>query len=76
MYVLAVLELDKQRDTAGATQQNGGLNLDQTQMTSFEINLKDKRFVAAVTLTPKGFCKQLCLQNLCFHIFVEHLNYI
>lgn len=44
MYVLAVLELDKQRDTAGATQQNGGLNLDQTQMTSFEINLKDKRY--------------------------------
>ncbi|XP_045923639.1 queuine tRNA-ribosyltransferase accessory subunit 2 isoform X3 [Micropterus dolomieu] len=40
----AVLELDKQRDTAGATQQNGGLNLDQTQMTSFEINLKDKRY--------------------------------
>ncbi|XP_070784394.1 queuine tRNA-ribosyltransferase accessory subunit 2 isoform X2 [Enoplosus armatus] len=37
--------LDEDRDTAGETQQNGDLNLDdQTQMTSFEINLKDKRY--------------------------------
>ena len=49
MFALAVLGLDEERDTAGETQQNGDFNLDdQTQMTSFEINLKDKRFVAAV----------------------------
>lgn len=43
--VLAVLQLNEE-DTAGDTQQNGDLNLDdQTQMTYFEINLKDKRFV-------------------------------
>lgn len=47
-YVVAVLELNEdERDTAEETQQSGDLNLDdQTQMTSFEINLKDKRFVA------------------------------
>lgn len=45
MNASAVLELDEE----GETQQNGDFNLDdQTQMTSFEINLKDKRFVAAI----------------------------
>lgn len=49
MHVLAVLEQDEERETTGEMQQNGDLNLeDQTQMTSFEINLKDKRFVAAI----------------------------
>ena len=49
MYALAVMELDEERDTSGETQQNGDFNLDDTtQMTSFEINLKDKRFVAAI----------------------------
>lgn len=48
MHVFAVLELNGgERDTAGETQPNGDHNLDdQTQMTSFEIDLKDKRFVA------------------------------
>ncbi|XP_042365942.1 queuine tRNA-ribosyltransferase accessory subunit 2 isoform X2 [Plectropomus leopardus] len=42
---LAVLELDEEKDTVGETQQNGDFNLyDQMQMTSFEINLKDKRY--------------------------------
>lgn len=41
----AVLELDKERETVGENKQNGDLNLDdQTQMTSFEINLNDKRY--------------------------------
>lgn len=45
----AVLELHKEMDAAGEIQQNGDHNFDdQTQMTSFEINLKDKRFVAAI----------------------------
>lgn len=47
LYILAVLELEKERETAGEPQQNGDLNEDQTQMTPFEMNLKDKRFVAA-----------------------------
>lgn len=48
VYILAVLELEEERDSAGETQQNGDVSLDdQTQMTSFEINLKDKRFAAA-----------------------------
>ncbi|XP_041669940.1 queuine tRNA-ribosyltransferase accessory subunit 2 isoform X2 [Cheilinus undulatus] len=41
----AVLELDKEQETVGENEQNGDLNLDdQTQMTSFEINLNDKRY--------------------------------
>ncbi len=48
MYIFAVLEMAEERETAGEMQQNGDLNPDdQTQMTSFEIDLKDKRFVAA-----------------------------
>lgn len=47
--VLAVLELNEEKHTAGETQQKEDLNCDvQTQMTSFEMNLKDKRFVAAI----------------------------
>lgn len=64
IYVLAVLELAEEREAAGETQQNGDLNVDaQTQMTSFEINLKDKRF-AAVIIKPR---------RICFHMFVKHL---
>lgn len=49
MYDFAVLEQDKESDASEEKQQNGDLPLDdQTQMTSFEIDLKDKRFVAAV----------------------------
>lgn len=45
VHVSAVLELNEE-DAAGGAQQNGDLNLDdQTQMTYFEIDLKDKRFV-------------------------------
>lgn len=47
--VLPVLELDEARVTSGEMQQNGDLNPeDQSLMTSFEIDLKDQRFVAAV----------------------------
>lgn len=55
MYILAVLELEENRETAVVAQQNGDLNLDErTQMTSFEIDLKDKRFVAAVIKPPSS----------------------
>ncbi|KAF7669276.1 hypothetical protein LDENG_00203160 [Lucifuga dentata] len=41
----AVLEQNEETDTTGETQENGDASLcDQTQMTSFEINLKDKRY--------------------------------
>jgi len=49
MCVFAVLELNEEKHTAGEMQQNGDLNCDdQTQMTRFEMNLQDKRFVAAL----------------------------
>ena len=46
-HVVAVLQLDDdERDAAEKKQPNRDHNPDdQTQMTSFEINLKDKRFV-------------------------------
>lgn len=51
MHVLAVLELNEEKATAGESQQNGDLNRhDQTQMTPFEMNLKEKRFVAAIVI--------------------------
>lgn len=54
MYIFTVLELDKEKEAAVETQQNGELKVDdQTQMTFFEINLKDKRFVAA-KIQPQG----------------------
>lgn len=47
--VFAVLELNEETETGGESQQNGDLNRhDQTQMTPFEMNLKEKRFVAAI----------------------------
>lgn len=57
--------LDEEERAAGETQPNGGLNCDdQTQMTRFEINLKDKRFVAGLVETPWSFQKQLRSQDL------------
>lgn len=54
MYIFTVLELDKEKEAAMETQQNGELKVDnQTQMTFFEISLKDKRFVAA-KIKPQG----------------------
>lgn len=48
IYVSAGQELEEEGETAVEAQQNGVDGLDvQTQMTAFEINLKDKRFVAA-----------------------------
>ncbi|KAM8823207.1 queuine tRNA-ribosyltransferase accessory subunit 2 isoform 3-T3 [Spinachia spinachia] len=42
---LAVLELAEEKEASGETQQNGDSNpADQSQMTSFEIDLKDKRY--------------------------------
>lgn len=42
LYIFTVLEQDKERET----QRNGELKEgDQTEMTVFEMNLKDKRFV-------------------------------
>ncbi|XP_040922203.1 queuine tRNA-ribosyltransferase accessory subunit 2 isoform X3 [Toxotes jaculatrix] len=60
----AVLELnDDERDTAGETQQNGDLNLDdQTQMTPFEINLKDKRYQGDFRPLVEG-CGCYCCAN-------------
>ncbi|CAJ1082144.1 queuine tRNA-ribosyltransferase accessory subunit 2 isoform X2 [Xyrichtys novacula] len=59
----AVLELDKERDTAGERQQNGDLNLDdQTQMTSFEISLKDKRYHDDFRPLVEG-CGCYCCKN-------------
>lgn len=44
MSTLVVLELEQERDAPVETQQNGDNMVDgQTQMTSFEMNLKDKR---------------------------------
>ncbi|XP_034717582.1 queuine tRNA-ribosyltransferase accessory subunit 2 isoform X2 [Etheostoma cragini] len=60
---LAVLGLDEERDMAGETQQNGDLNLDdQTQMTTFEINLKDKRYQDDFRPLVKG-CGCYCCKN-------------
>lgn len=66
IYVVAVLELNEdERCTVGEKQLNGDAAIeDQTQMTSFEINLKDKRLVQVLKRT-KGF--------LCFHASVKHL---
>ncbi|XP_076617914.1 queuine tRNA-ribosyltransferase accessory subunit 2 isoform X2 [Chaetodon auriga] len=59
----AVLELDKERDAAGEMQQNGDLNLDdQTQMTSFEINLRDKRYQDDFRPLVEG-CGCYCCKN-------------
>lgn len=57
--------LHEGESAAGETQPNGDLNCDaQTQMTRFEINLKDKRFVAGFVKTPWSFQKRLRSQNL------------
>ncbi|XP_035508122.1 queuine tRNA-ribosyltransferase accessory subunit 2 isoform X2 [Morone saxatilis] len=59
----AVLELDREKETPGETQQNGDLNLDdQTQMTSFEINLKDKRYQGDFRPLVEG-CGCYCCKN-------------
>ncbi|KAI3355272.1 hypothetical protein L3Q82_018126 [Scortum barcoo] len=59
----AVLEMDEEKETVGATQQNGDLNLgDQTQMTSFEINLKDKRYQDDFRPLVEG-CGCYCCKN-------------
>ncbi|XP_047424838.1 queuine tRNA-ribosyltransferase accessory subunit 2 isoform X2 [Mugil cephalus] len=59
----AVLELDEEKDTAGETQQNGDLNReDQTQMTSFEISLKDKRYQDDLRPLVEG-CGCYCCRN-------------
>ncbi|XP_022600018.1 queuine tRNA-ribosyltransferase accessory subunit 2 isoform X2 [Seriola dumerili] len=60
----AVLELnDDEECTAGETQPNGDVTLDdQTQMTSFEINLKDKRYQDDFRPLVGG-CGCYCCQN-------------
>ncbi|KAM6970988.1 queuine tRNA-ribosyltransferase accessory subunit 2 isoform 2-T2 [Tautogolabrus adspersus] len=59
----AVLELDEERNTVGEKQQNGDLNLDdQTQMTSFEINLNDKRYHDDFRPLVEG-CGCYCCKN-------------
>uniref|UniRef100_A0A4W6DKB7 Queuine tRNA-ribosyltransferase accessory subunit 2 n=1 Tax=Lates calcarifer TaxID=8187 RepID=A0A4W6DKB7_LATCA len=60
----AVLELNGgERDTAGETQPNGDHNLDdQTQMTSFEIDLKDKRYQDDFRPLVEG-CGCYCCKN-------------
>ncbi|KAM3860698.1 queuine tRNA-ribosyltransferase accessory subunit 2 [Diretmus argenteus] len=59
----AVLESNEEEDTAGETRENGDVDPDdQTQMTSFEINLKDKRFVDDFRPLVKG-CGCYCCRN-------------
>ncbi|KAM8730994.1 queuine tRNA-ribosyltransferase accessory subunit 2 isoform 2-T3 [Acanthopagrus schlegelii] len=58
----AVLELEKERETAGEPQQNGDLNEDQTQMTPFEMNLKDKRYQDDFRPLVEG-CGCYCCKN-------------
>ncbi|XP_029313344.1 queuine tRNA-ribosyltransferase accessory subunit 2-like isoform X2 [Cottoperca gobio] len=60
---LAVPALDEERDTAGEALQNGDLSLDdQTQMTSFEINLKDERYRDDFRPVVEG-CGCYCCKN-------------
>ncbi|TMS16441.1 Queuine tRNA-ribosyltransferase accessory subunit 2 [Larimichthys crocea] len=59
----AVLELEENRETAVVAQQNGDLNLDErTQMTSFEIDLKDKRYQDDFRPLVEG-CGCYCCKN-------------
>ncbi|XP_020500799.2 queuine tRNA-ribosyltransferase accessory subunit 2 isoform X1 [Labrus bergylta] len=58
-----VLELDEERNSMEDKQQNGDLNLDdQTQMTSFEINLNDKRYHDDFRPLVEG-CGCYCCKN-------------
>lgn len=69
--VLTVLELNEEKHSAGDNMQpKGDLNCeDQTQMTSFEMNLKDKRFAEASLKSLWAFRSARRLQNLHFHVF-------
>ncbi|XP_030254296.1 queuine tRNA-ribosyltransferase accessory subunit 2 isoform X2 [Sparus aurata] len=58
----AVLELDKEREMAGEPQPNGDRNGDQTQMTPFEMNLKDKRYHDDFRPLVEG-CGCYCCKN-------------
>ncbi|XP_022050769.2 queuine tRNA-ribosyltransferase accessory subunit 2 isoform X2 [Acanthochromis polyacanthus] len=59
----AVLEQSEEKDAAGDIKQNGDLNHDdQTQMTSFEINLKDKRYQDDFKPLVEG-CGCYCCKN-------------
>uniref|UniRef100_A0A3B4F7K1 tRNA-guanine(15) transglycosylase-like domain-containing protein n=1 Tax=Pundamilia nyererei TaxID=303518 RepID=A0A3B4F7K1_9CICH len=63
MHVLAVLELNEEKATAGESQQNGDLNRhDQTQMTPFEMNLKEKRYQDDFRPLVEG-CGCYCCKN-------------
>ncbi|KAF0028085.1 hypothetical protein F2P81_019172 [Scophthalmus maximus] len=59
-----LLELNEdERDTAGETQHNGDVSLDdQTRMTSFEMNLKDKRYHDDFRPLVEG-CGCYCCKN-------------
>ncbi|XP_051796479.1 queuine tRNA-ribosyltransferase accessory subunit 2 isoform X1 [Acanthochromis polyacanthus] len=58
-----VLEQSEEKDAAGDIKQNGDLNHDdQTQMTSFEINLKDKRYQDDFKPLVEG-CGCYCCKN-------------
>ncbi|KAK1884934.1 Queuine tRNA-ribosyltransferase accessory subunit 2 [Dissostichus eleginoides] len=60
---LAVLEPGEDQETAGDSQHSGDLNPDdQTQMTSFEINLKDKRYQGDFRPLLEG-CGCYCCRN-------------
>ncbi|KAI4806341.1 hypothetical protein KUCAC02_017170 [Chaenocephalus aceratus] len=59
----AELEPGEDQETAGDSQHNGDLNPDdQTQMTSFEINLKDKRYQGDFRPLVEG-CGCYCCRN-------------
>lgn len=69
MYIFAVLELEEERDSVGVSQLNGDDTLDdQTQMTSFEINLKDKKCVAPTESLLSYICWTLDLHLGCLFV--------
>lgn len=74
MCILAVVELDKSEAAVG--QKNGTDNPqeEQTKMTLFEINLKDKRFVSISVCA--SWCVPLSLSlysKECVCVFLFHL---
>nr|XP_015810671.2 queuine tRNA-ribosyltransferase accessory subunit 2 isoform X1 [Nothobranchius furzeri] len=65
-------DLDEEQHTAGETQPNGDLNCDdQTQMTCFEMNLRDKRYQDDFRPLVEG-CGCYCCKNH-QRAYVHHL---
>ncbi|XP_029979066.1 queuine tRNA-ribosyltransferase accessory subunit 2 isoform X2 [Sphaeramia orbicularis] len=68
----AVLEQNKEGDPEGEAQHNGDISVeDQTQMTSFEINLKDKRYHDDFRSLVEGCGCYCCMNHQ--RAYVHHL---